>query len=281
MKRIALALILCVAGLTGCDEALDGTTEGTASESAAAATAPGAEALNTSVTHEVVALDAQPAAQAEQVRLIDVTRAPQLIESGMVGIRIQRADTGAFMIRSVIDGMPAAAAGLEAGDRVIAIDQMDTDTMDQQTFIELVRGDVGADVTLTVVSDNAERDVVITRENYALTQSYCQTRRQLIRDRDFAGVGVSLRQDNEGGVYVGRVMDGLPAAAAGLEAGDRITSIDGLATEGAAVIDYVSALRGELGAPVQLEVIDSEGVMRSLVIERASMVLPEGGGCGR
>ncbi len=273
MKGMAYIALLAVVGMTACKDKDKEPDEEEYEEMT--------EALTADQGVDVLGVNARIGADADRLRLVDITRAPQLIETGMVGIEIGLDADHAFVIQSVIDGMPAAYAGLEVGDQVIAIDDMATESMDLQTFLELVRGDAGTDVTISVIRDDIAQDFVIERETHVITQNFRELRHNLIADRDFAGVGVQLRRDAEGGVYVHRVLEGLPAEAAGLEAGDRISAIDGLSTEGATTIDYIAALRGEIGEHVELEVLDADGIARSVAIQRASMVLPEGGGCGR
>ena len=69
-----------------------------------------------------------------------------------VGILVGRdgdAGGGLRVIRP-IDGGPAQAAGVEAGDRIVAVDSSDVTALEQTAIIDKIKGPVGTPVTLTV-----------------------------------------------------------------------------------------------------------------------------------
>jgi carboxyl-terminal processing protease len=72
-------------------------------------------------------------------------------------------ETCAMVIVAPLDGSPAEAAGLRAGDHVLAIDGTSTDGESVSTLVYRVRGEAGTDVTLTVRRDSTELDITITR----------------------------------------------------------------------------------------------------------------------
>lgn len=67
----------------------------------------------------------------------------------------------------------------------------------------------------------------------------------------FGGIGISLLPDDSQ-ITIANVMKDTPADLAGLRAGDRITRIDGLTTEGMSVHEVVRHLRGGIHSPVDL-----------------------------
>jgi carboxyl-terminal processing protease len=69
----------------------------------------------------------------------------------------------AMVIVAPLDGSPAEAAGLRAGDQVLAIDGTSTIGESVSTLVYRVRGEAGTDVTLTVLRDGDELDITITR----------------------------------------------------------------------------------------------------------------------
>ncbi len=66
---------------------------------------------------------------------------------GGIGAYIDPAEDG-FIVRPIA-GQPAAAAGVQAGDRLLAVDDVDVNTqMDLEAILALVRGPVGSEVCL-------------------------------------------------------------------------------------------------------------------------------------
>jgi carboxyl-terminal processing protease len=71
----------------------------------------------------------------------------------------------------------------------------------------------------------------------------------------FAGIGIYLDQDEQGRSLVVALMPGRPAQAAGLEAGDIIVAVDGLATAGQELEFVMMRLRGEEGTKVNIDML--------------------------
>ena len=74
----------------------------------------------------------------------------------------------------------------------------------------------------------------------------------------YGGIG-SIIQQREGKTYAVNPYEGKPAQVAGIEAGDRILSVDGKKTEGLDVSEVSNMLRGVPGTTVVLE-IEREGI---------------------
>lgn len=85
-------------------------------------------------------------------------------EFGGVGMEIGKRD-GVLTVISPLEGTPAKRAGLKPGDKIIAVNSKTADDMSVERAVQLIRGKVGTDVTLTVLSEGDEepRDVTITR----------------------------------------------------------------------------------------------------------------------
>ena len=71
--------------------------------------------------------------------------------------------TCVMVIVAPLDGSPAEAAGLRAGDQVLAIDGTSTVGESVSSLVFQVRGEAGTDVTLSVRRDGEELDITITR----------------------------------------------------------------------------------------------------------------------
>ncbi len=74
---------------------------------------------------------------------------------------------------------------------------------------------------------------------------------------EFGGLGLEVTQE-EGWVKVVSPIDGTPAAAAGMEAGDFITAVDGESLLGLTLDDALQLLRGPVGSEVIITVVREE-----------------------
>ncbi|MFE7317522.1 S41 family peptidase [Streptomyces sp. NPDC057555] len=78
-------------------------------------------------------------------------------------------------------------------------------------------------------------------------------------DGAYVGVGLWVRQRDDGRITVSRVQPGSPAARSGIAVGDRLDAVDGRPVRGRPVTETVGRLRGEdvagsaAGTPVRLE----------------------------
>ena len=90
----------------------------------------------------------------------------------------------------------------------------------------------------------------------------------------FSGVGLSVN-DVKRGLVVVQVFDGSPAAAAGIETGDVIVSVDGSSIAGQSSQLSTAKIKGQEGTEVKLGVLrPSTGKIRKLTIERKEISTP-------
>ncbi|MFT6399503.1 MAG: C-terminal processing protease CtpA/Prc [Bradymonadia bacterium] len=215
----------------------------------------------------------------EMPSLAEVNAADRDIEFGAVGMMVKRTD-GEIRIDEIMAGMPAEYAGLTAGMRVLEVDGIETTDMTLEDFVSLVRGEEGSEVTLTVAEDTADAyTVTLSRETLQVTENRCDRVRRTRNQTEFGGIGVRLGGGCSG-VHIESIQDGMPAQASGLLAGDVILAVDGMALAGSNMVDVVGAIRGDAGTLVQMEVRGADGELRAIEVERVSMVVPAGGGCG-
>lgn len=84
---------------------------------------------------------------------------------GGVGMEVGIRDNVITVISPLPD-TPAAAAGVKPGDRILSIDGENAQNMSVQEAVQLIRGEIGTDVILTVLSEDSQepREVTITRD---------------------------------------------------------------------------------------------------------------------
>lgn len=92
----------------------------------------------------------------------------------------------------------------------------------------------------------------------------------------FFGVGIFI-DIKDAHLIVVQPIKGTPAARAGLRAGDRITRIDGVATDGMAIQEAVVRIRGPRGTPVKLTIRrGTREFVTSIVRDRIEIAAGEG-----
>ena len=86
-----------------------------------------------------------------------------------IGVQIQRHDDGVY-IQSVVEGTPAARAGLRFGDRIVEVDGKDARDWSSDEVSKNVRGERGKDVQLKVerAGEEAAVNVRIVRDSVPL-----------------------------------------------------------------------------------------------------------------
>lgn len=88
----------------------------------------------------------------------------------------------------------------------------------------------------------------------------------------FSGIGVWLKE-KDGDLEIISVLPATPALEAGLEAGDVIRSIDGLAVSGMTSDEAVARIKGPEGSEVELG-IERDGAATTYTIERETIDIP-------
>lgn len=84
-----------------------------------------------------------------------------------VGITVQiRQDSQGIDILEVLSGSPAEKAGLKPGDRIIAVDDTSLTDGNAQEGSELIRGEEGTTVSLTVVRGEEQKTFTVERKRF-------------------------------------------------------------------------------------------------------------------
>ncbi len=102
------------------------------------------------------------------------------VQQKLSGIGAQLKDNlNGFVIMHIIDGSPAKEANLKIGDRIIAVNSEPVIGLDIEEAVELIRGEKGSKVMLTIVRKNSEEennesnkfDVELTRSEVVLEET--------------------------------------------------------------------------------------------------------------
>jgi carboxyl-terminal processing protease len=91
----------------------------------------------------------------------------QQIEGNFVGLGVElKADNGALLIVHVIPGSPAHRAGIQDGDRIIAVDGQSTSALSTDEAASLLSGVEGSTVRVTIVDVAQQtRELAVQREH--------------------------------------------------------------------------------------------------------------------
>lgn len=115
-----------------------------------------------------------------------------------VGMEIGIRD-GRLTVVSPLEGSPAQKAGLEAGDTILAIDTTSTKDMSVQRAVQLIRGEKGTDVVLTIARDGRSEpfDISVTRDTIRIPTIETKTRdgTYIIRLHNFSAIAADLFRD--------------------------------------------------------------------------------------
>ncbi len=155
-------------------------------------------------------------------------------------------DTLGLLVTSITKDSPAERAGLEEGNRLVAIngvslranaadveDMEMTGALTRRLTRELEKVKPGDEVSLRVYRDGRTQDLRVKTANsdsLFRTRDVVRFNRADMEDRPTLGIGIGSsgsRRDTLG-VLVISVPDSTPAAAAGLEEGNRIAAINGV-----------------------------------------------------
>jgi carboxyl-terminal processing protease len=90
----------------------------------------------------------------------------------------------------------------------------------------------------------------------------------------FVGVGIQLDQTDKGDVQVVTPIEGSPALAAGIQAGDIILKVNGEELKNIRLPEVIKKIGGPDGTPVTLTVRHDDGKVQDLTIKRQSIVVP-------
>lgn len=160
-------------------------------------------------------------------------------------------------VGQVVEGGPAAQAGLRTGEDIVAVDGQPVRYWDEVG--RAVQRSGGETLQFAVRSAAGERKIAVTPA--------AATARDVFGDeRPFWDIGARPHTPPA----VGGVVSGMPAAEAGLRAGDTVIALDGQPVE--SWDELAEAIHGRAGRPTPLEVRRGAETLRVTVVPRAGKV---------
>jgi regulator of sigma E protease len=165
----------------------------------------------------------------------------------MVGIQIPFLPDVPPIVGVVEPGSSSAAQGIEAGDRILAVNGREVENW-QNVLMGLIASQPGSDVKLSLEREGSRLEKVVRPTD--------------IKDqgRDSAGLFPMLRPQ------IIKVEPGSPAAAADFRPGDEIRSVNGIPV--ADREDFVGHIQKQAGQKVAVEVIRDGRPLRLSVVPR-------------
>ena len=90
-------------------------------------------------------------------------------EYGGLGLRVTEQEDGFIEVIAPIEGTPASASDIKAGDLIVGVDGTPTRQMDLSEAVKTMRGEPGSEITITLRRDGEEPfDVTLERENVTI-----------------------------------------------------------------------------------------------------------------
>jgi carboxyl-terminal processing protease len=211
-----------------------------------------------------------------------------------VGIEITLVDRILTVITPLV-GTPAEAAGVLAGDQILAIDDESTDGITPMEAAYRIRGQNGTTVVLTIRHESGEvEEIPIVRDRIVIdpvesdvlddgTIGYIRILRfesdttQLVDealasfDLKHASIGATLALE-DGTVRVTSVQSGSSAQRLGLSVGDRVDAIAGVPATSLDPSQLATLVRDDRGTTLELEIAHSDGTVAVLPVARDTAV---------
>ena len=129
-----------------------------------------------------------------------------------IGAEIDSRDDYIVVVAPLADS-PAERAGVRAGDRIVAIDGVDTFGMSVTDAVFSIRGEIGTSVTLTLLQDGSDelKDLTIVRDEITVKSVAWE-----IRDDGIAVVNIYMFNDDTVELFEEAVQDMLSADVRGI-----------------------------------------------------------------
>lgn len=98
-------------------------------------------------------------------------------ESGQqigIGVTVTQDEDGMILVISVEENSPAAEAGIQADDQIIAVNTTSVEEVGYDTAVNSIKGEEGTSVMLTILRNGSEHKMRITRRSFDVRTVYSQ-----------------------------------------------------------------------------------------------------------
>ena len=146
-------------------------------------------------------------------------------------------------VYDVLPNSPAARAGIQRGDRIVTINAKQLKTLSRFVVQNMLNGYAGTKADLVVERAKETRSISYTRQSIFSMAS------------GSVGLGIGIRFPGQGELIIGSVSPRSPAQRAGLQAGDKIISINNLPVASTPLARLAAEMKKPEGAEVVLEVV--------------------------
>ena len=153
-----------------------------------------------------------------------------------VGMVVQITADGAIEVARVYDGSPAQQAGLQIGDRIVAVDGQAVSGESAKTLnecVQLVQGSDGTDVRLTIQRDGVEQRVNATRAEVSVSYAEYQ-----VLDGDIGYLNIVQ--------FTGNDVEGFTEALEAFKAADVRGVVIDLRNNPGGLLDHVVAIADQV-----------------------------------
>ncbi|MBQ2473500.1 MAG: S41 family peptidase [Lachnospira sp.] len=154
-----------------------------------------------------------------------------------IGATCQKNEDGTIQIVAIIEDSPAEAAGLQAGDKITAVDGQSVLDLDLSTAVSLIKGDKGTDVVLSIIRDSENLEITATRDEINVKT-----------------VEYQMMEDNIGYIAISQF--------------DEVTTDQ--------FIDAIEDLEAQGMVGLVIDIRDNPGGVLSTVVDMLEYILPDG-----
>lgn len=142
---------------------------------------------------------------------------------------------------------------------------------DAKALVEIERiidenyiGDVSRETLYDAAASAMVRSIDDKWSYYMNSEEYAAYK--LSSSNEYAGIGVSIKQNSDGDFEIMSVEDGTPAATAGLTVGQLIVSVDGQAVDGMTTTELQELVRSKVNKDFPMVVSDSKGNQSTVTV---------------